>query len=318
MLAKQGWRLVNNENPLVTSLMKARYFPHCDFLTATLGNNPSYMWRSILAAHEFVKQGCRKRIGNGDSTMVWKVPWLPDMDNGMLTTEMPPELQNITVRSLMVPGEYRWDEDVLNDICNARDVELIKKIPLPMIDRDDKWFWSLDDKGLFTVKSCYRKIQGEHNRPHSSFWKKLWSMKVPGKVVNFLWRACCNCLPTAVALKTKMVQIDVKCSWCRMENEDDTHVLFTCSFAKSVWETTVVQDLIQVLPGDKVFDILQRIFANATTDQLVSIAVICWNIWTRRNKWVWDKINMSAFGMREGAMTCYTIGERQIRRQTRV
>lgn len=27
MLAKQGWRLLNNVNPLVTNLMKARYFP---------------------------------------------------------------------------------------------------------------------------------------------------------------------------------------------------------------------------------------------------------------------------------------------------
>lgn len=86
MLAKQGWRLVNNDNPLVTNMMKARYFPNGDFLNATLGENPSYMWRSILSAQEFVKQGCRKRIGNGDSTKVWKVPWLPCTDNGMLTT----------------------------------------------------------------------------------------------------------------------------------------------------------------------------------------------------------------------------------------
>lgn len=55
----------------------------------------------------------------------------------MLTTEMPPRLHNITVQSLMMPGEYRWDDDVLNDICNARDVELIKKIPLPTNDRED-------------------------------------------------------------------------------------------------------------------------------------------------------------------------------------
>lgn len=43
MLAKQGWRLLNESNPLVTSIMKARYYPRSDFLNATLGENPSYM-----------------------------------------------------------------------------------------------------------------------------------------------------------------------------------------------------------------------------------------------------------------------------------
>lgn len=32
MLANQGWRLLNNENPFVTSIMKARYFLASDFL----------------------------------------------------------------------------------------------------------------------------------------------------------------------------------------------------------------------------------------------------------------------------------------------
>lgn len=42
MLAKQGWRLVTNVNSLVTRVMRAKYFPHSDFLNATLGANPSY------------------------------------------------------------------------------------------------------------------------------------------------------------------------------------------------------------------------------------------------------------------------------------
>lgn len=169
MLAKQGWRLLNNANPLVTNLMKARYFPNGDFLNATLGNNPIYMWRSILVAQDIVRKGCRRRIGNGDSTRVWKVLWLPCSENGFVTTDMPPELENITVQSLRVPGENNWDEEVLNDIFNSRDGELIKRIPLPVTSRHDSWFWVLDKKGIFTVNKCYRIIQGEHNTPYSTF-----------------------------------------------------------------------------------------------------------------------------------------------------
>lgn len=32
MLAKQAWRLMNNSNPLVTNLMKARYFANSEFI----------------------------------------------------------------------------------------------------------------------------------------------------------------------------------------------------------------------------------------------------------------------------------------------
>lgn len=70
MLAKQAWRLLNEVNPLVTNLMKARYYADTNFLEATMGSNPSFMWRSILAAQEVVKQGCRRRIGDGKATKV--------------------------------------------------------------------------------------------------------------------------------------------------------------------------------------------------------------------------------------------------------
>ena len=62
MLAKQGWRLINNTNHLVTGIMKARYFPNSEFLDAKLGDNPSYMWRSIFEAKGALAQGCRKKI----------------------------------------------------------------------------------------------------------------------------------------------------------------------------------------------------------------------------------------------------------------
>lgn len=48
MLAKQAWRLVNNANPLLTQIMCARCYPNTYFLNATIGSNPSYVWRSLL------------------------------------------------------------------------------------------------------------------------------------------------------------------------------------------------------------------------------------------------------------------------------
>lgn len=103
---------------------------------------------------------------------------------------------------------------ILIDICNARYIDLIKRIPLPVGNMEDSWFMLPEEKGQFMVKSCYRKLQGEFTMPQTSFWKKVWTLKLPGKVINFAWRACIACLPTAIALLKKKVQIDVNCSGC--------------------------------------------------------------------------------------------------------
>lgn len=101
MLAKQAWRIVNETNPLVTCIMRARYFPNSNFLDAKMGSNPSYVWRSLMEAQDIVRQGFRKRIGNGESTGIWQVPWLLCSENGYLTTDMPEELKEARVEGLI-------------------------------------------------------------------------------------------------------------------------------------------------------------------------------------------------------------------------
>lgn len=71
LLAKEGWRLQMDYDSLVFKVLKAKYFPNSDFVHASLGNNPSYTWRSIIAAQELVKNGLRWRVGNGVNIRVW-------------------------------------------------------------------------------------------------------------------------------------------------------------------------------------------------------------------------------------------------------
>ena len=76
LLAKQGWLLQVGHDSLVYKVLKAKYFPSSDFVHASLGNNPSYTWRSIMAAQELVKNGLRWRVGNGENIRVWSDEWL--------------------------------------------------------------------------------------------------------------------------------------------------------------------------------------------------------------------------------------------------
>lgn len=141
MLSKQGWRLLNNENPLVTSTMKAKYYLNSDFLNAKVGANPIYMCRSIMATQQVIKEGSGRHIGSGEDTYMWRIPWLPCQTNGYMTTNMPIELENIKVVSSMIEDGNRWDAEVLEDICNTRDKNLIKRIPIQYGHVEDSWFW---------------------------------------------------------------------------------------------------------------------------------------------------------------------------------
>jgi hypothetical protein len=56
LLAKQGWRILQNPDSLVARVFKEKYFPSESFMQATLGNSPSYAWRSIFNARRFLKE----------------------------------------------------------------------------------------------------------------------------------------------------------------------------------------------------------------------------------------------------------------------
>ncbi|XP_024155811.1 uncharacterized mitochondrial protein AtMg00310-like [Rosa chinensis] len=44
---------------------------------ATIGNYPSYVWRSILWGRDLVVNGCINRIGNGRLTRIYDDRWIP-------------------------------------------------------------------------------------------------------------------------------------------------------------------------------------------------------------------------------------------------
>lgn len=58
-LAKQGWRLQTNSFSLFYQVFRAKYFPQSNFVEADIGRNPSYLWRSLMAAQGVVCKGMR-------------------------------------------------------------------------------------------------------------------------------------------------------------------------------------------------------------------------------------------------------------------
>lgn len=63
LLAKQIWKIMENPDSLVVRVLKARYFKHTEILEASLGSNPSYIWRSMLWSRDIIEEGSIGKIG---------------------------------------------------------------------------------------------------------------------------------------------------------------------------------------------------------------------------------------------------------------
>lgn len=149
MLARQGWRLLNNPDSLIYRVLKERYFPDGDLLGAIAKPGISYSWRSILRGIDLLKEGLIWRVGDGSSIRIWEDPWIPNV-----LTRRPRLWRGQAlfqkVSELLDPAEGGWDEQLIRDLFTEEDAELILSIPIQE-NMDDTPAWHFDPKGRFLL-----------------------------------------------------------------------------------------------------------------------------------------------------------------------
>ncbi|XP_057808963.1 uncharacterized mitochondrial protein AtMg00310-like [Salvia miltiorrhiza] len=111
LLGKMGWTLLEDPDALFCKVLKAKYFPNGNFLTAPVGHSPSFTWRSICSAQELVRRGVRWRIGNGMNVRVFDGPWLRRDDSFWVSSPCPSGFAGLRVCDLMSPDSNNWDLD---------------------------------------------------------------------------------------------------------------------------------------------------------------------------------------------------------------
>ena len=161
MLARQGWRLIQNKESLCCRILGAKYFPGGDVLQAVAKPCMSYSWRSILKGVQVLKKGIIWRVGNGANIKIWKDPWIPKEWSRLPSWPRRMNLQQ-TVDELVDPGLGTWDEQLVRQTFCQEDAEIILAIPVHT-EMDDCVAWHYDKKGIFSVKSAY-KVQMEDNK----------------------------------------------------------------------------------------------------------------------------------------------------------
>ena len=210
LLAKQGWILIQNPASLVCRILKSKYFPRTTFLEATVPNNPSYLWRSILEAKDVLNMGLRWRVGTSSKINFWKDPWLPCSTTYWVISPVFAQTGNNSVDSLIVAATMTWNKEKIEAMFLPRDSELIQQIPLSIRRPSDILIWSGTTKGEYTVKSAYHMLLNEQSNSefttstagssNSGLWRAVWKAQVQPKVRLFIWKACKNIIPTQTNL----------------------------------------------------------------------------------------------------------------------
>lgn len=203
LMAKQVWRMMEKPESLVAQVFKARYFKNCDIVEAQLGNNPSFVWRSLCWGRELLKEGLGWIIVNGNNINACGKDWFAKW---ALTSRSTCKEQGKKVGDY-ISNDGKWKEnEVRKDFLAYEANEILDRV-IVREGSTDKRFWRFHPKEKYTVITGYKlgiEIKNEANKrdlPGCSkwveeWWSKLWSLTVPPKIKIFGWQVALDILPT--------------------------------------------------------------------------------------------------------------------------
>ncbi|GJU82680.1 RNA-directed DNA polymerase, eukaryota [Tanacetum coccineum] len=157
-----------------------------------------------------------------------------------------------------------------------------------LVDSMDRWSWSLEGSGNFSVASVRREIDKNLLPMVSS--KTRWVNEVPKKVNIHAWKVKLDCLPTRLNISRRGMSINsILCPNCDKEVESSSHIFFSCQFAREIfaritswWEVP----FSEISSYDEWFLWLMNLRLPLLNKQMLEgvCYTMWWNIWSFRNK----------------------------------
>jgi hypothetical protein len=292
LLARQGWRIMQEPNSMAAQILKAKYFPSSTFLKAPMGSKPSFAWRSLCNAKDLLLQGLVWRIEDGKSVKICGDRWL--LTPTSFSVQSCPRILDASshVAYLIDQEQRSWILTLLQEIFTEEEAKTIANIPLSPLLPKDKLIWRGTTHGQFTFRSAYhlgKEIQedavGQCSNEDKGLvvWKTIWALGIPNQVKIFLWRACNDVLPTRVNHFQRKVT-ESKCSlYCQIEEESTLHALWTCPAARDIWGCAKSRFQKCSFGGTNFRLLLEFCMERFDRNNLDLMAVVARRIWLRMN-----------------------------------
>ena len=181
MLAKQGWRLIQQQDSLMFKCFKARYFPRSHFLDASASPNCSFVRRSITVAIPILRFGCCWRVGDGSKIRVYMDKWILNHPTNGVLNQMRGVDSDWYVSDLIIQEQRVWNCEVIKANFHGDDADAILRIPLSHRQTSNVIIWLHTKKGIYSVKSGYhvarqlQKINGWTETSIGSIRAHVWT-----------------------------------------------------------------------------------------------------------------------------------------------
>lgn len=185
-------------------------------------------------------------------------------------------------------ASWTWNQEVIRTLFGEKQWQNIASIPLVSSRLQDTLVWRSDNSGVYTSKSGYRWLITEggtklNNENTTTFFTKLWELKIPSKICILIWRIVNGYIPTLQNLKARSLVRNTVCPVCQVEEESVEHLFRDCIFTQQVlrglgvtvttcnqetsWKNWLVKD-----------------FENQSIRDCKLRAITYWAIWHNRNK----------------------------------
>jgi hypothetical protein len=248
LLAKQGWRLLQQPDTLLGRIYKEKYFPHGNFLESSLGRRPSYAWRSIWNAKKLLQAGLVWRVGDGRSIKIWGDRWLDSPYTFSIQTPIHVLDENARVSELIDEDAKWWKTEMIHEIFMEEEARRICSMAISPSTQCDKRVWVGTKNGEYSVRSGYhlnkeQRVSSEGCSSDSSqlsqLWRMVWNFRGPRAIKMFLWKACSNIMPTKESLFKRKITDDPCCPICGVGTETIGHIIWSCTAARGMygWRT---------------------------------------------------------------------------------
>ena len=297
LLAKQVWRLLTHTHSLIARVLKGRYFRHMNPLLTGKANSPSFGWNSLMAAKPILIDGIKRNIGTGAETKVWEDAWIPTDPARAVKPKSAIIDKELRLHHLIDFDSNEWKVGLINEVIDAEDIPRILSLRLRKTGRKDSYSWKHTNSGCYSVKSGYaiaveqrKKSQGIVLMEPScnSLKSKVWKLKAPRKIKQFLWQALSGYVAAASKLKERHCRTDSVCQRCGAESETINHIIFECPPAVQCWALSTVPSSLGAFPCTSIFvnfDMLLQMQQDPNLAERTStFPWLIWYLWKARNE----------------------------------
>jgi len=105
-------------------------------------------------------------------------------------------------------------------------------------------FWPFTNNDIYTSKSGNRflkfedqsEVEEEQKAQERHLWRTIWSVQVPNKIKNLMWRAWRNSLTTKENLVRRTIFDSPTYDRCKQASKSALHAMWSCRELDVVWE----------------------------------------------------------------------------------